>query len=103
MKLIDLLKSVTEKNLSKQQLEDYHTELTGLYAQMMWELSDLEKQEAVYFLEYKEMAEDKVTDVEIKRKWRGTPGGLRLIELKNYEKAVTKVLVSIKNRMYASY
>ncbi len=107
MKLLDLLNAVTESNLTKQQLEDYHTTLTGLYAQMMWEMAELEKKEATYFLMIKEESELRdnktIPDVTIKRMWRGTVEGQRLIELKNYEKATSKVLVSIKNRMYATY
>lgn len=117
MKLQDLVQSVTEKNLTKQQLEDYHTELTGLYAQMMWEMAELEKKEAVFFLENKDKLVATTSkngagsatntavrsDVEVKRMWRGTPEGQRLIELKNYEKATSKVLTSLRNRMYATY
>lgn len=112
MKLLDLLTAVKEKNLTKQQLEDYHTELTSLYAQMMWEMADLEKKEAIYFLDNKDEGR-KVslteyiltprTDVAIKRMWRGTPEGQRLIELKNYDKATSKVLTSLKSRMYTTY
>lgn len=103
MKLLDLLNAVTESNLTKQQLEDYHTTLTGLYAQMMWEMAELEKKEALYFLRAKETDGIKLSDIAVKRMWRGTQDGQRLIELKNYEKATSKMLVSIKNRMYATY
>lgn len=107
MKLQDLFEAVKEKNLSKQALEDYHTELTSLYAQMMFEMSELEKKEAMYFLEKKKyiigQEEKQRSDVEVKRMWRGTPDGQRLIELKNYDKATTKVLMSLRNRMYATY
>lgn len=100
MKLLEMIEAVKETNLTKTDLENYHTQLTSLYAQMMWELAECEKREAIYFLEQKNDAE---SDVAVKRRWRGTPEGLRLIELKNYEKATTKVLSSLKNRMYSTY
>lgn len=108
MNLRELLEAVKEKNLGKQALEDYHTELTSLYAQMMLEMSELEKKEAVFFLEekdlYKGINDSKTpTDVSVKRMWRGSPNGQRLIELKNYEKATSKILTSLKNRMYSQY
>lgn len=107
-KLLELIKEVQELNLTKQQLEDYHSSLTNLYAQMMWEMAELEKKEAIYFLEHKTMYNLKGetterSDVAIKRMWRGTPEGQRLIELKNYDKATSKVLSSLKSRMYAIY
>lgn len=101
-KLLDLIKNVQEKTLTKQQLEDYHTELTSLYAQLCWEMAELEKKEAVFFLGEKGLHAE-LTDVAVKRKWRGTEDGQRLIELKNYEKGTSKVLSSLKNRMYATY
>lgn len=117
MKLQELFEAVKEKHLGKQALEDYHTELTSLYAQMMLEMSELEKKEAMYFLENKEEKEEywngdkkvgervinQKPDIEVKRMWRGTPNGQRLIELKNYEKATSKILTSLKNRMYSQY
>lgn len=102
--LATLLNEVKEQNLTKTQLEAYHTDLTNLYGQMMLEVATLEKAEALYFLENKKDAEGKErTDISIKRMWRGTDKGQRLIELKSFEKAITKVLSSLKNRIYAIY
>lgn len=105
--LLDTIKAVQEQNLTKSQLEQYHADLTNLYAQMLWEMAELEKKEAVYFLEHKTMINSKGeheerSDIAIKRMWRGIPEGQRLIELKNYEKATSKVLSSLKNRIFAT-
>lgn len=101
--LSNLFTAIKDQSLSKEQLESYHSDLTNLYAQMMFEMATLEKAEALYFLEYKNMSapNEKVTDIAIKRAWRGIPQGQRLIEIKNYEKATTKMLSSIKNRIYS--
>lgn len=104
--LLDLLQAVKDKNLSKEALEEYHTDLTNLYVSICVEMADREKEEAVFFLKNKgSIQTDKGikdrSDVEIKRMWRGTESGQRLIELKAYDKAVTKVLSSIKNRIYS--
>lgn len=98
MNLLELFATVKEPNLTKTDLENYHTQLTSLYATMMLELADLEKTEAIFFLEKKE-----ATDVATKRAWRGTPEGQRLIELNRYAKACEKVLSSLKSRLYAVF
>ena len=75
--------------------------MTHLYAQLMWEMAEHEKAEAIFFLEAQ--STEKRSDVAIKRLWRATEAGQRLIELKNYEKATSKVLSSLKSRIYAIY
>jgi hypothetical protein len=99
MNLKELFESVKEHNLTKTQLENYHSELTSLYAQMLLEMAELEKTEAIFFLT---KTSPEVTDVSIKRMWRGTQSGLRLIELKSFVKATEKVLSSLKNRIYSN-
>lgn len=106
-KLLTLIKEVQEKNLTKTQLEEYHASMTSVYAQMLWDMAELEKKEAIYFLEHKTFINlkgesEERSDVAIKRMWRGTEEGQRLIELKNYEKATSKVLGSLKNRIFAA-
>lgn len=100
MTLKELFEAVKEHNLTKTDLEKYHTELTSLYAQMLLEVAEKEKVEAIYFLT---KTSPEVTDVSIKRAWRGTESGLRLIEIKSFVKATEKVLSSLKNRMYTQY
>lgn len=103
MNLKELFIAVKEHNLTKTDLEKYHTELTSLYAQILLEIAELEKSEAIYFLSKQHEIRDNkpITDVSIKRAWRGTESGLRLIELKSFAKATEKVLSSLKNRMYS--
>lgn len=100
--LSELFNQVKEKNLTKTQLEDYHTELTSLFAAMQLEIGELTKAEALYFLEMKKM-DEKETDVGIKRYWRGTPQGQRLITLTHSAKATEKILSSLRSRMYSQY
>lgn len=106
MRLETLFKEVSELNLSKQALEDYHTQLSALYGQMRLEMATLEKLEALYFLQQKDVAETtgvNWTDIYIKRQWNGQGEGQRLIELKNYTKGTEKILSSLKNRLYSQY
>lgn len=97
-KLADLFKEVSELNLTKQALEDYHTQLSALYGQMRIEMAELEKAEAMNILDT-----SLPTDIAKKRAFNGTPLGQRLIELKNYSKGTEKILSSLKNRMYSQY
>lgn len=99
--LTDLFDAVKEKNLTKTQLESYRDELTNLFASMMIEMADCEKEEAIFFSKAKEANPD-LTDVAIKRSWRSSDAGLRLIVLNRYQKAVEKVLSSLKSRIYAN-
>ena len=98
MKLADLFKSVQEVNLTKTQLENYHTELTSLFAAMHLELAEIEKKEALFIL-----ASELKTSAAKKEAWRGTELGQRDIELTHYARATEKVLSSLKNRMYGTY
>lgn len=100
-KLLDLFKEVQEPILNKTELENYHTQLSGMYASIVVEAAELTKAEAIYFLEAKEF-DGSLTDINIKRKWNGSEKGLRLIELKAYEKGASKLLSSLKNRIYAN-
>lgn len=100
MTLLDLLQAVKEKNLSKEQLENYRDEMASLYADMQIEMAELEKEEAVFFFSKK--ASD-VSDISIKREWRVTNSGQRLILLSRYLKAMEKILASLKSRLYSIY
>lgn len=97
-KLTDLFASVSEAGLTKTQLEDYHTQLSALFAQMHVEAAMLEKTEALYFL-----GSELPSDVAKKRSWNGTEHGLRLIEIKHYIRGTEKLLSSLKNRLYNQY
>lgn len=99
MKLIELIQAVKEKNLSKDQLENYRDELSGLFAQMQLEMANLEKEEA-YFLSMKKQDE---SVAQIKIAWKATNSGQRLIELKRYALACKELLNSLKSRLYSIY
>lgn len=96
--LSDLFKSVSEPNLTKTQLEDYHTRLSALYAQIMLETAEITKKEALFFLE-----SELETDVAKKRAFNGSIDGLRLIELKAFAKGCEKLLSSLKSRLFSTY
>ena len=98
MKLLELIKAVNEKNLTKEQLEAYRDEMSSLFAQMQFELAEVRKAKAVYFIENK-LETDKGTE----RAWQATKEGLREIELSHYSKGTEKLLSSLKSRLYNLY
>lgn len=108
MKLLDLIKAVKEKNLSKDQLENYRDELSGLFAQMQIEMANLEKEEAI-FLEHSDTiyapdgSEKEKSVAQRKIDWKATPSGQRLIELKRYALATKEMLNSLKSRLYSIF
>ena len=101
MTIKELIVKIKEENLTRIQLEDYYEELTSLYGLIQLEMAEKEKAEAMYFLENKKDGEVERADVAIKRMWRGTPQGQRLIELSHYHKAVEKLLSSVKHRIFS--
>lgn len=98
MKLIELIKAVNEKQLSKDELEKYRDELANLFAQMQFEIAEIRKNKAFYFVEKREK-----TDVMTERNWAVTKEGQREIELSHYCKATEKILSSLKARLYSIY
>jgi hypothetical protein len=96
MTLLELITKVKERNLDKGQLEDYHSQLSSLFAQMQLEMADLEKEEAVFMGskdERESVAQRKVT-------WKATVSGQRLIVLKRYQLACKEIINSLKSRIY---
>ena len=96
MTLLELITQVQEKNLSKDQLEDYRDQLSNLFAKMMIECADLEKEEAQFMgtiLEDESVAKRKIA-------WKATPSGQRLIVLKRYALGCKEMLNSLKSRIY---
>ena len=98
MKLIELFKAVKERNLTKDQLEEYRDDLSSLYAEMQLELAEIRKLKALYFIEKRAK-----TDRETERNWQGSEKGLREIELAHYLKGTEKILSSLKSRLYNVY
>ena len=98
MKLLELIKAVNEKTLEKEELEEYRDELVNLFAQMQFELAEVKKEKAIYFIENK-LESDKATE----RAWQASKRGLREIELSHYSKATEKIIASLKSRLYTLY
>lgn len=97
MTLSELILSVKEKNLSKEQLESYRDELSSLFAQMQLEMADLEKEEALFMERFES------TVARAKVVWKATEKGQRLIVLKRYSLATKEMLNSLKSRLYSIY
>lgn len=96
MKLLDLITAVKEQNLDKGQLEDYHSQLSSLFAQLQLEMANIEKEEALYM--NGKSGEESVANRKIT--WKATPDGLRLIVLKRYALATKELINSLKSRIY---
>lgn len=97
MTLKDLIVAVKEKNLTKDQLEAYRDDMSGIYAQMQMEMADLEKEEALF------MGKLEGTAISRKIAWKITESGQRLILLKRYCLATKELLNSLKSRLYSIY
>lgn len=95
--LAELIISVKEHNLSKDQLENYRDQLSNLYAEMNMEMADLEKEEALF------MEKTDTTVARAKVLWKATKEGQRLIVLKRYCLATKELLNSLKSRLYSIY
>lgn len=99
MQLRELIIAVKEKNLSKDQLEEYRDQMSQLFAEMQLETAELEKNEAIFM----EMKEDTKSVAQRKIEWKATPDGQRLIVLKRYCLATKELLNSLKSRLYSIY
>jgi hypothetical protein len=100
MSLKELLLAVRDESLGKDRLEKLHSEMTHLHSDMQVELADIEKEEALFFLE---RTNPQTSDVSIKRLWRAGGRGQREIELNRYIKTVAKELNSLKSRLFSIY
>lgn len=96
MKLETLILAVKEQKLDKDQLENYHTQISHLFVEMQMEMANLEKEEALF------MNAKHPDDSAIARKiqWKATESGQRLIVLKRYQLATKELLNSLKSRIY---
>lgn len=103
MTINDLILAVKEKNLSKDDLEDYRDQMSNLFAQIQMELADLEKEEAIFMGEWS-LTDNKETTVARKKvNWKATKSGQRIIELKRYALALKELLNSLKSRLFNFY
>lgn len=99
MKLQELFTAVKEQRLDKDQLENYRDQLSSLFADMMMEIADLEKQEAIFMGNQP----DELSVADCKINWKATQEGQRLIMLKRYCTATKEILNSLKSRLYSIY
>lgn len=102
MSLLELLKEIKEENLTRDRLEAYEQQLSYLYAEYMMRIATLKKSRAMYFYA-KEQEHPELPDVKIKRIWESTDEGLELIQKESEVKAVSRMLSSIKSRIYQQY
>jgi hypothetical protein len=105
MKLLDLIQAVKEKDLDREQLEDYHSQISSLFAQMQLEMADLEKEEALFMGDYTRPLtsngkDSRMSVAQAKVEWKVTQSGQRLIVLKRYQLACKELLNSLKSRIY---
>ena len=98
MKLLELFQAVKDETLLKDQLEDYHKMMSEMYAQMHLQMGDLEKNKAIFMLKNPELP-----NAQMERQWKGSPDGLRQIELKSFIRATSAHLKSLKSRLYSQY
>ena len=98
MTIKDLALKIKEENLTKDMLEKYNIELTSLYAEMELNLAEIEKKEAIYLNDSEEKTRNGA-----ERKWYAMPEGQEQITLKHNIRALSKLLSSIKHRLYQAY
>lgn len=95
-KLLDLLLTVRDENLTKEQCESYRDQLIHFHTDLQLEIAELEKKQAMFFVD-----RDGFSDISIKRKWRASDDGQRLLTLNRYTKATVKEIDSLKSRIYS--
>lgn len=103
MQLIDLITAVKEQSLSKDQLEKYRDNLSTLFAEMQIEMSELEKEEALFLNKDIYYRDKPIANNAKQVKWDASENGLRLIVLKRYCLATKELLNSLKSRLYSIF
>jgi len=96
MKLTELLQAVKEEQLTKTDLERYHTALSGMGADLSIEVAELEKEKAMF-----EAGDPNISVAKAKVLWKSTEKGQRLILLKGYLQATKTQLRSLEKRIFA--
>jgi hypothetical protein len=99
MNFQDALKAVTEKNLTKTQLEEYRDAMSLLLMQLQIECSELEKEEALYLAN--RPSEESIASRKVS--WKATVSGQRLIVVKRYISATKTMMTSLRDRLYNFY
>jgi len=97
--LQQLMIDVKEQNLSKDQLEHYHSELCNLKAQLRQELGKLKKEKGMFMLA-REQGESIASRTVA---WNGTPSGQRKFDVESYIGSTTDLIEGVKARLYSIY
>lgn len=96
MTITELITKVQDQSLSKEQLEDYFSDVSILATKLNLHLGELEKEEAIFI----ESSPEK-TNAAKEMKWDVTESGQKLIEYKRKLKAVEHLIKNIKSRIYS--
>lgn len=101
-RLSQLIEEVKEEGLTKDQLEQYHTEIVHLDNLMRMEIAPIEKEEAL-FMGDEDVFKREFSVAAKKTAWKATEKGQRQIELNHYLKVTPKLLQSLRTRLYNIY
>ena len=96
MTLFETLTAIKDENLDQRQLENYRDKLLMLASELELECGELKKKEAIFGL-----VKNEETESALKRKWKGSEDGIRLILVKSYIRAVSKACESLRQRIYS--
>lgn len=100
MNLSTLFSEIKESGLSRAQLENYEQQLAYVFAETMLRIGELKKERALFILE---RTNPETPDIKIKRLFDANPQGQELIEKEANVKAISRMLSSIRSRIYQSY
>jgi hypothetical protein len=92
-----LMVIVKEKDLSKEQLESYYTDLSNLKARLNQDFAQLKKEEAMFLVNRNEG--ESVASVKIR--WNSTESGQKKIGIEWDIKTIATLLDSVKTRIYS--
>jgi len=99
MNLADLFLEIKDERLSRGALESYEQRLAHLYGEYMLRIATLKKAEALFFYA-KEQQNPELPDIKIKRIWKASDEGIDLTQKEIEVKAISKILSSIRSRIY---
>lgn len=95
--LQELMVIVKEKDLSKEQLESYYTDLCNLKAQLNQTFAQLKKEEAMFLVN----RQDGESVASVKIRWFATEHGQKKIDIEWDIKTIATLLDSVKTRIYS--
>lgn len=95
MEIQDLIKGIKESSLTKDQLENYSSQLDILCAEYELELAEIEKSEAMFLANCQEKTRNGA-----ERIWNASEMGQKEILLKRQLRSASKLGSSVKTRIY---